>query len=194
MSYFAAVSAHRGMAKKKPASKKSSNGKPTGKATPSKKASSNDKAKTSTKASSSSKKTDVKTATKTLAKPNGTSSGGKKTVEAKTSTKKIAGGGGNEGLQHFKAKANGTQDDKGLNPQTYQMLRQDIISTLWKYDEITLDELSAAMEKIHGKNFVSASLKYIQQVVSDLINIDLIEQIDRDTNRSIYRIRQRLSE
>ncbi len=74
------------------------------------------------------------------------------------------------------------------------MLRQDIISTLWKYDEITFDELCAAMEKIHGKNFVNDSIKYIKQVMADLINIELIEMIERDTNRSIYRIRQRLSE
>ena len=181
-----------GMAKKKVPAKKSSGVKSSGKSSP-KKSAVNGKSKPSTKASLS--KNDVKTTTKPLAKANGKSNGGKKSVETKsTATKKIAGGGGNEGLQNFKAKANGTQDDKGLNPQTYQMLRQDIISTLWKYDEITFDELSAAMEKIHGKNFVNDSVKYIKQVISDLINIDLIEQIDRDVNRSIYRIRQRLSE
>jgi len=187
------------MAKKKASSKKTTNDKASGKSASSKKSGSG-KSKPAKPAASKSNaapsgKSDVKTATRPLAKPNGTSGGGKKSVETKSSvTKKIAGGGGNEGLRNFKAKANGSHDDKGLNPQTYQMLRQDIISTLWKYDEITFDELCAAMEKIHGKNFVSDSLKYIRQVVSDLINIELIEQIDRDASRSIYRIRQRLSE
>jgi len=181
------------MAKKKAPAKKSSSAKSSGKQAPLKKSSDFSKAKAATKASPS-KKSGVKTATKALAKPNGVSTGSKKTVDAKLTTKKIAGGGGNEGLQHFKAKANGTHDDKGLNPQTYQMLRQDIISTLWKYDEITFDELCAAMEKIHGKNFVNDSLKYLRQVMTDLTNIDLIEQVDQGVNRQAYRIRQRLGD
>lgn len=141
-------------------------------------------------AKSAQKSSPKKNATDNKAKPSTNGKPAKPVKSSSGQSKKIAGASN----KPFKARANGSDDERGLNPQTYQRLRQDIISTLWKYDEITFDELTAAMEKIHGKNFVSDSLKYIRQVISDLLNIDLIEQIERDYNRSIFRIRQRLSE
>ena len=180
------------MAKKKtPAKKASGASKPAKKAAPKKPV-----AKTA-KPTKPLKATTVKTA-KPVAKANGSKSNGVSKAEKKNtthvvSTKKIATNG-NGNPASFKAKINGTADEKGLNPQTYQMLRQDIISTLWKYDEITFDELCAAMEKIHGRNFVNDSQKYLHQVMTDLTNIDLIEKVEQAPNRHAYRIRQRLGD
>ncbi|HZG01747.1 MAG TPA: hypothetical protein VEY71_12130 [Chitinophagales bacterium] len=184
------------MAKKKAATKKTSaSNKPAKKAAPAAKKSNAAKPTGAAKSKPAPTKASVKTAVKVVAKPaaytNGTAkTTAKKLAQAKPESKKIAG----SNPAPFKAKQNGSADDKGLNPQTYQMLRQDIISTLWKYDEITFDELCAAMGKIHGKNFVNDSLKYLEQVMTDLMNIELIEKVDQGANRQAYRIRQRLGD
>jgi hypothetical protein len=74
------------------------------------------------------------------------------------------------------------------------MLRQDIIAALWRFEEISRDELIGAMEKIHGRNFISDSLEYLNNVLDDLLRIDLIEQFIDEKQTSLLRIRQRLSE
>lgn len=180
------------MAKKKTPAKKVN-----GTSNSSKKAASKKPVAKNTKPTKPLKATTVKTVKPTAkanaAKANGNSKAEKKDTTQVVSTKKIAVNG-NGNPASFKAKNNGTADEKGLNPQTYQMLRQDIISTLWKYDEITFDELCAAMEKIHGRNFVNDSQKYLHQVMTDLTNIDLIEKVEQAPNRHAYRIRQRLGD
>ena len=180
--------AKKSSAKSKPVKKAASKSKSVGKAKPTKSSAK----KTNVKVVS---KSNTKVAAKSLPKTNGVSKTlPKKTVTTKSSAKQIAASDINGGLQNFKQRNNGSENEKGLNPQTYSMLRQDIISTLWKYDEITFDELAAAMEKIHGRNFVTDSLKYLKQVMSDLMNIDLIEKVEQGPNRQAYRIRQRLGE
>lgn len=180
------------MAKKKTPAKKTNGAKPAKKTS-----AKNDPGKTA-KPTKPVKSAAVKTVvSKPVAKSNAVKSNGakpeKKSDSKIVSAKKVAtNGGGNPAA--FKAKNNGTSDERGLNPQTYQMLRQDIISTLWKYDEITFDELCAAMEKIHGRNFVTDSQKYLHQVMTDLTNIDLIEKVEQAPNRHAYRIRQRLGD
>jgi hypothetical protein len=176
------------MAKKKAAAKK-----PVAKAKPVKKAApAKPVKKTAAKPQPKATKASKPVAGKAPAPSNGVGKTIVKKSAAAAAKKAAVTGSGNPSAH--KAKSNGTADDKGLNPQTYQMLRQDIISTLWKYDEITFDELCAAMEKIHGKNFVNDSQKYLKQVVSDLMNIDLIEQVEQGPERKAYRIRQRLGD
>jgi hypothetical protein len=84
--------------------------------------------------------------------------------------------------------------EKRINQVSYDMLRQDIITALWKNDEITFDELIEAMVNIHGRNFIADSHNEIKDVLVDLISIDLIEKVNREGNRVVHRIRQRLTE
>lgn len=80
------------------------------------------------------------------------------------------------------------------NQNSYDMLRQDIISAIWKFEDISRNTLIENMEKIHGRNFISGSLDYLNSVIDDLLRIDLIEEYTVDNNISLLRIRQRLSE
>lgn len=80
------------------------------------------------------------------------------------------------------------------NQNSYDMLRQDIISAIWKFEDISRNTLIENMEKIHGRNFISDSLDYLNSVIDDLLRIDLIEEYTVDNNISLLRIRQRLSE
>ena len=80
------------------------------------------------------------------------------------------------------------------NQNSYDMLRQDIISAIWKFEDISRNTLIENMEKIHGRNFISGSLDYLNSVIDDLLRIYLIEEYTVDNNISLLRIRQRLSE
>lgn len=87
-----------------------------------------------------------------------------------------------------------TSDAIMRNKNSYDMLRQDIIATLWRYEEIAREELMEVLQNVHGKNFISGSLDYVQGVIDELLRIDLIELFTKEDGSSLFRIRQRLSE
>lgn len=170
----------------------------------------------------SAKKSTVKTAAKKVVKKQAragkpaSSKTAKKTVKAaskKNSTAKSKSSGVSRKINKTKVdskgKAQNTKRPKGTeanteplkpsealprNQSSYDMLRQDIIATLWKYEEINRDDLMEVLQNIHGKNFISDSLDFVQSVVDELLRIDLIELFTKEEGISLFRIRQRLSE
>jgi hypothetical protein len=114
--------------------------------------------------------------------------------KVKAEKKNIAAKTSKPHKQSPKPTANITTDTIMRNQSSYDMLRQDIISNLWKFEEITREGLIDVLQNIHGKNFISGSLDFVQSVIDELIRIDLIEIFNKEDGVSLIRIRQRLSD